>query len=96
MTKLNQYTCAKCGSTITTIDLEEGVTPFMIGCKVWPTCGGQMYSHFYKVDGSPKPDYEWFKPTKAEFEELHPLTQAHVKQGGLMLRKCGGKIDELM
>ena len=33
-TKLNIYTCNTCGGRIVTVDLVEGTTPFMVGCRV--------------------------------------------------------------
>lgn len=30
----NVYTCQKCGGRVTTIDVDQGVTPFMIRCRV--------------------------------------------------------------
>ena len=34
--RLNIYTCQICRNSIVTVDLVEGVTPFMIGCRAHP------------------------------------------------------------
>ena len=35
----NVYTCQKCGGYTVTVDVEEGVTPFMIICRAKPKVG---------------------------------------------------------
>ncbi len=34
--RTNIYICRSCGNSIVTVDLVEGVTPFMIGCRAHP------------------------------------------------------------
>ena len=58
----NRYTCQECGGQVVTIDSDSGVTPFAIACRVTKDCDGFMFSSFYQVDQSLKPQYEWFKP----------------------------------
>ena len=31
--KINVYVCQKCGGLTVTVDVDEGVTPFMLGCR---------------------------------------------------------------
>lgn len=81
----NIYTCRKCRGHIVTRDADEGVTPFMIGCKATPGCDGMMHSSFYRVfDGTLAASYEWYKPNVAQV--LEPGVRRHVEKGGLVLR----------
>jgi DNA polymerase-1 len=83
--KLNQYTCDKCKKTITTIDTVEGTTPMLLGCR--DRCGGTMHSHWYRVEGTPTPDYEWYKPSLRSAKKMGSAMLDHVKSGGLDIRK---------
>jgi hypothetical protein len=85
--KTNLYTCTSCGGRVTTIDREDGVTPFMIGCRATEGCHGMMQSSFYRVPpDAPPPTYEWYRPTEKEARRLGPSMLEHVKQGGLNIR----------
>jgi hypothetical protein len=66
--RINVYICQKCGGHTVTVDVDEGVTPFMIGCRsghfvkfgrgkarVKKSCNGMAHSSFYPR--GPKPDY---------------------------------------
>ena len=50
--KKNAYRCQKCNGVIVTMDVDAGITPFMIECRNWrvPECTGYMYSMFYNVN----------------------------------------------
>ena len=83
--KKNIYTCDTCHGHIVTIDLEDGVTPFMIGCRATERCKGMMKSSMYRVfDQTMAATHEWYKPGSAE--NLDYDTRKHVEQGGLLLR----------
>lgn len=84
---LNCYTCTTCGGQIVTVDRDEGVTPFMVRCRVRKGCSGTMHSSFYtNVPASLQPEYEWRKPTKTEYLRLDKATRVdHVDRGGLLL-----------
>ena len=82
---INQYVCDKCGYTITTVNADDGVTPFMMRCHNSATCKGMMHSRGYNVPKNLLPDYEWYKPRS--IMRLTKWEQAHCKQGGLLLRK---------
>lgn len=83
-TRLNRYTCQKCGGHIITVDREHGVTPFALRCRATKDCGGDMYSSFYRaVDGMPT--YEWRKPDPVEYASMSREMRRHVDQGGLNL-----------
>jgi hypothetical protein len=89
----NTYTCRGCGFRIVTIDVDEGVTPMMLGCRSGTKCRGTMMSSMYRPpDPEAPPTHEWYKPAPAEMvakllsREWGHGTAAHVAQGGLMLR----------
>ena len=91
--RLNGYVCQRTpepgkGRHVTvTVDVADGVTPFMIGC---PACNADAHSMFYPTKGNPPPlsaaTYEWYKPDADEVAQLHPAEATHVKQGGLLMR----------
>ena len=80
----NLYTCDTCRGEIVTIDIDKGVTPFMISCRATPKCGGFMKSSFYHCDPHRFAQFEWYRPET--IEGLAPETQKHVMKGGLLLR----------
>lgn len=82
--KKNAYRCNTCGQYIITIDVDEGVTPFAIGCRATEGCDGFMYSGFYRAPQYLVPSWEWHKPTT--LDGLDPATREHVEKGGLILR----------
>ncbi len=85
---INQYTCDECRGTIVTVDRDEGVTPFMLGCRAKPGCTGLMRSSFYSLPTIPRPSWEWYKPQfEEELKKLDHQTREHVKLGGLLLRQ---------
>ena len=77
----NGYSCDNCKQRIVTINLEDGVTYFMIPCTT-PLCRGAMKSHFYAIPQTEEPTHEWFKPSLRS-----AVDKEHVKNGGLELRK---------
>lgn len=94
--RLNQYVCRTCGHTLTTVDLVNGVTPFLIGCYGNGPCVGTSSirsksgrdlaeSKFYcNIPEDAEPTHEWYRP-----QTLDSLTEAerqHVAGGGLLLR----------
>jgi hypothetical protein len=94
----NIYTCRKCGGKTVTIDVDEGVTPFMLGCRASGQegdCDGIAESSFYRVaDDSPEPQWEWFTPRGEEYHKLNRQMREHVDNGGLDIRKIRGREDE--
>jgi hypothetical protein len=85
--KKNIYTCDKCGGHIVTVDVDDGVTPFMLACKVAEECEGTMRSSLYRVfDQSMKASHEWYRPTPATGGRLSASQLDHVMKGGLLLR----------
>lgn len=85
---VNVYVCEKCGGKTVTVNRDEGVTPFMLACRVNNVgCGGHARSSFYRVDQNQTPDWEWYRPDEGELATLEPEWQHHIKSGGLKLRK---------
>lgn len=100
----NAYWCADCHGYIVTIDVDEGVTPFMLACRVKGEppndCGGMMRSMFYPEEPWPaedgyghpiptEPTWEWYEPSLAWARRQGDGMLDHVKKGGLALRKVG-------
>lgn len=81
----NTYTCGQCKGRIVTIDREEGVTPFMLACRVTVGCNAMMTSAFYRCDQTLIPAWEWYKPVS--LKGLDADTREHVKKGGLLLQR---------
>jgi len=83
--KKNIYRCEKCKRAIVTIDIDEGVTPFMIDCRATPGCNGFMRSNFYDCPPDFEATFEWFKPKITLF--YGPEMREHFRKGGLDIRK---------
>lgn len=88
----NAYRCDKCRGEIVTVNLVDGVTPFMVDCRAkWPgTCEGMAKSSFYRIDQASPAGWGWYRPDETELarlEALHPGVRQHVEAGGLLLRK---------
>lgn len=91
MNKINAYTC-KHGHQTVTINTDDGTTPMQINCRNFDlatltTCGETAMSAFYQCDQGLKPVFEWYKP--APGEKMGKRERAHVKAGGLLLRRIG-------
>jgi len=88
--RINVYTCEKCGGYTTTVDVDEGVTPFFLRCRTTPGCDGFGHSSFYPRDLKPKhipkPTFEWYKPSGKKYKRLDAESKEHVDRGGLLIR----------
>jgi hypothetical protein len=92
LARLNGYVCqrpTKSKPHITlTVDVDRGVTPFMIAC---PVCQFDAYSMCYprtgKIPCMEDVTHEWYAPDETEVQTLHPANLEHVKRGGLLMRK---------
>ena len=89
----NVYTCPECGGLTVTVDIDVGVTPFLLGCRASGRegdCGGLAESAFYpagkRPSHIPEPVWEWYRPTDAEVEKMSPAMQEHIHAGGLDIR----------
>jgi hypothetical protein len=83
----NIYLCQKCGHGFVSIDVDEGVTPFMTSC-LRDGCDGWAESCMYppaQVTMHIPPALEWYKP--ASLKEVKPGVREHVKNGGLISRQ---------
>ena len=92
-TRKNLYTCDTCHGEVVTIDIDKGVTPFMISCRATPACKGFMTSSFYNCDPARAAQFEFYRPETLEGFGLQ--TQEHVKKGGLLLRPAQGTTSEV-
>jgi hypothetical protein len=89
---INGYRCDRCKKSIFVEHVHAGVTPMFMVCKVSEDCGGLIVSLMYPT--TPLPDelrskiqWEWYRPTQAEFEKLDLEMKHHVALGGLVLRR---------
>lgn len=82
--KVNTYTCDSCDYVTVTVDVDDGVTPFMIGCPAVRCAGGSAKSGMYQVDQNLVPTHEWFKPT--DLSGYSANHRQHVEMGGLVMR----------
>lgn len=89
---INVYACPQ-GHKTTTINVDEGTTPFIIGCRhldeAGKKCGVMAHSQFYRVpqagqENSPTPTHEWFKAESSA--GMNQAQRQHWEQGGLDLR----------
>lgn len=80
--RINQYHCAACGETITTIDSDEGTSAFTVPCE---KCGLVMYSKLYRVAQDLTPTHEWYA-SKIK-KNMSPAMKQHIELGGLLFRK---------
>lgn len=90
---INAYQCNVCKKQTITVLIDDGTTPFIIGCKATLKCKGFAESAFYRVPQNLTPDYEWFRPkdlNKCSSEEIQ-----HVENGGLLLRPTQKTKSEL-
>lgn len=85
----NAYVCEACGFITVTVDVDVGVTPFMIGCTR-EGCAGWAKSSFYpkahRPPEYPEPTHEWYQPGEKEMRRLRPAEREHVDKGGLLMR----------
>ena len=91
--RVNRYTCEDCRAHIITIDKDAGVTPFLTSCKM-EDCTGFMRSAVYRVYNE-TPEYEWYRPSLEEYQELDIYQQDYIRMGGLLLRKIPD-LEEVM
>lgn len=88
--RVNAYLCRDCRGYTMTVDVDEGVTPFMLRCRAegeHGDCGGKAQSLFYRLPPAlPEPAWEFYRPDEAELATLDRASRAHVQQGGLLLR----------
>lgn len=87
---VNVYTCQSCGKHTTTVDVDLGVTPFMIQC---PHCKDHAQSACYPKarpipQWVPAPTHEWYRPEPGTY---NPINEPHVSKGGLLMREWTGK-----
>ena len=84
--KCNSYRCDTCKKIIVTVDRDDGVTPFMLGCRATKNCGGMMQSAMY-TDWRRNPTFEWRKATPEEYAKASPGMKEHFDMGGLDIHR---------
>jgi len=90
--EVNVYVCQKCKGHTVTVDRDEGVTPFILGCRADGTtygCKGMAESSFYRPTFKPGlPAWEWYKPDQAELHRTRDANMLrHYAMGGLNIRR---------
>lgn len=101
--RLNAYYCDACKGYVVTEDVDEGVTPMFLACRVLGeptapsnTCKGRSVSMMYPEQPWPShapepiPTWEWYAPDADEHLTLDEASLEHVVKGGLLLRPKGG------
>lgn len=81
----NVYLCDVCGAGWVSVDIDEGVTPFMDLCPICRTGMGTslMYNIPQQILAEKPARIEWRKPTPDEVREASPAARHHNQQGGL-------------
>lgn len=93
--KENVYICDTCRKPTVTVDIHEGATPFLLGCRASGDVGdcpgmavSEMYPHpLIIAETYGPPEWEWFRPEGQELARLDENMRYHVMLGGLDLRK---------
>ncbi len=90
---INVWKCEVCNALTVAIDIDEGVTPFMLGCRANDKCKGMGQSSFYPEPPIPAHiasalAWEWYAPSP---EERATDIGNHLKAMGM-----GGSIEEYM
>jgi hypothetical protein len=98
----NVYTCRKCGGFTVTVDLDEGITPYLLACRAsgkHGDCPGMAESSGYPIGPRPKhipdPQWEWYKPGELELREASPELRDYALHGGLFLRRLGAPKSDI-
>lgn len=84
----NVYICPACGHGFVSLDVDEGVTPFMSPCLA---CGQMAHSLCYKIPDAllGAPAVEWYRPDAEFLARATSATRGHVEMGGLISRRTG-------
>ena len=87
--KVNAYDCPICNKAAITRDVDDGVTPMLLGCRMTPGCKGLSQSRFYRVPQEwwDCARFEWYKPTEKQARKMSEGMRGHIQQGGLVLRE---------
>jgi hypothetical protein len=91
--RINCYACEVCGSLHGTINVNTGVTPFLIACRV-EGCDGMAVSQCYRK-AMASAGWAWYRPTPEAFLMLEPEEQEHVLHGGLLIEELGQQVAML-
>lgn len=92
--RINIYTCAHGHQTVT-VNTHDSAAPITISCRQSERgrpCTEMATTAGYRSDQKAQPQYEWYKP--GIYEHLTMTDRVHVKNGGLLLREIGNKLDD--
>lgn len=86
---INAWFCGECARPTVVVHVDEGVTPFMLGCRRTQDCGGVAtsagYPH-YPPEITESITHEWYRPTGKDYQRQTPEMRAHIDAGGLAIR----------
>lgn len=83
--QVNRYVCQNCEAVHGTINLNTGVTPFMIGCQAGCNDGMAQSSMYTLPKGVTGAGWCWYRPNPLHFMLLDMAQQEHILRGGLIL-----------
>lgn len=84
--KINGWICERCRKVHVCIDVDSGITPFIIKCKMTQSCNGIAYSCMYRLVTNLPPQFEWYRPKPEENFEGNSALIEHINRGGLIIR----------
>lgn len=93
--RVNCYTC-ELGHITKTQDIDAGVTPMMMQCRV---CGGVSRSHYYKdIEPELKVHGVWYRPTLKQVMKMrkNPSMIDHILMGGLEYKENEMNVGSLL
>lgn len=96
--RINGWTCGTCGEHTYAVHVNEGVTPFMLGCRAEglepkkANCKGLARSMMYPSKPPPSHvktavKWEWYTPDNVEYQLLNRDVREHVDKRGLLIRQ---------
>jgi hypothetical protein len=86
--KVNCYICDTCGKSIVTVEYDDGVTPFFLGCNrvsLFGDCNGLCRASMYSNPQNLIPTALWYR--KKDDEPMNPGERQHHENGGLFFRE---------
>lgn len=93
---VNGYRCAN-GHTMIVRDVDHGTTPMLLQCRICEAQGrtGFAESMGYAVPANWWEQAQWEMYRPANIKHFAPPMQAHIRRGGLVLRKVGDPDESL-
>lgn len=90
--EVNAWRCPDCGRSTVAVHVDDGVTPFLLGCRATEGCRGRAVSAMYRptADERASVAWEWYRPSERWARRKGPEMLDHVRMGGLAIRTRGG------